>query len=162
MNRILISACLLGQPVRYDGEAKTLEHAELDALVAAGRVLAYCPEVGGGLPVPREPAEIVGGDGFAVIDGRARVMTRDGTDVSRFFIDGARRALALCREQDIRLAVLTEKSPSCGSGEIYDGSFSRRRLPGQGVTTALLERAGVRVFGQQDLGAALRLLEPCD
>ena len=154
MNRILVSACLLGQPVRYDGAANTIEPARLETLIAAGRIVAFCPEVSGGLPVPREPAEIVGGDGHAVLDGRARVLTRAGVDVSDFFIAGAKGALALCRKRNIRLALLTETSPSCGSAQIYDGSFARSRVSGQGVTAALLERHGVRVFGQQDLGQA--------
>ncbi len=160
MKRILLSACLLGNPVRYDGKAKTLRHARLDELVAAGRAFAYCPEVGGGLPVPRPAAEIQQGDGAAVLAGRARVVTRDGDDVSESFVAGARGALALCREHDIELAVLTEFSPSCGSGLVYDGSFSRSRVAGDGVTAALLRAHGIRVFNQHQLEQALALLEP--
>ncbi len=161
MNRLLVSACLLGNPVRYDGQAKTVGHAGLDALLAAGRVIAFCPEVSGGLPVPRPAAEISGGDGVAVLAGNASVRTADGADVSRQFITGAERALALCREQDIRVAILTDKSPSCGSSLIYDGSHSRRTLAGSGVTTALLRSNGIEVFGQHQIDAALRRLESC-
>ena len=159
MNRLLISACLLGEPVRYDGRAKPVDDPRLAAMLESGRVIPFCPEVGGGLPVPRPAAEIVGGDGDAVLDGAARVRTRDGADVTGYFVAGAERALALCQRHDVRVAVLTESSPSCGSGQIYDGSFTRSAIDGSGVTAALLRRHGIRVFGQQRLDEALRSLE---
>ncbi len=159
MNKVLISACLLGNPVRYDGAAKKLQHAQLARLVAAGRAIAYCPEVAGGLTVPRPAAEIRHGDGAAVIAGQARVLTRDGDDVSENFLDGARGALELCRKHQIEVAVLTEFSPSCGSGLIYDGSFTRTRVAGDGVTAALLRAHGIRVFNQHQLEAALACLD---
>ncbi len=161
MSRLLVSACLLGNPVRYDGQAKSVAHDELDALVVAGRVVTFCPEVSGGLPVPRPAAEIAGGDGDAVLDGHARVYTVDGVDVSHHFIAGAERALAVCREQGVRVAILTDKSPSCGSSQIYDGSHRRRRVAGSGVTTVLLRRNGIAVFDQHRIDAALRHLESC-
>jgi uncharacterized protein YbbK (DUF523 family) len=157
-SKLLVSACLLGKPVRYDGQAKTLGHAGLERLQTEGRVIAFCPEVAGGLSVPRAPAEIVAADGSAVLAGRARVITRDGNDVSEYFIAGAEQALALCREQGIAAAVLTETSPSCGSNQIYDGSFSRRRVDGSGVTAALLRQQGIAVFSQFQLDAALRYM----
>lgn len=159
MKKLLVSACLLGNPVRYDGKAKYLQHTGLAALVAQERVVGFCPEVAGGLPIPRAAAEIRAGDGAAVIAGRASVLTGDGSDVTPCFLSGANQALELCRQQNIRVAVLTESSPSCGSGSIYDGSFSRRSIPGTGVTAALLQRHGIRVFNQHQLDAALALLE---
>jgi uncharacterized protein YbbK (DUF523 family) len=156
MRRILVSACLLGSPVRYDGESKPLQHALLDELAAAGRVVSFCPEVEGGLPVPRAAAEIRRGDGAEVIAGRARVETANGADVTGYFLSGAKQALDLCREHDITLAVLTESSPSCGSGRIYDGSFSRTAIPGAGVTAALLRQHGIRVFSQHQIDDALK------
>ncbi len=159
MSKLLISACLLGDPVRYDGRAKLLSHPGLAALVDAGRVIPFCPEVAGGLPVPRPAAEILVGGGGAVLDGEARVQTRDGHDVTESFLAGAQQALVLCRRHDIRVAVLTESSPSCGSEQIYDGSFTRSLVAGSGVTAALLRRHGVAVFGQQRLDAALDCLE---
>ena len=156
---MLVSACLLGNPVRYDGKSKALENNGLRQLQQAGRLIAFCPEMAGGLPVPRAPAEIIDGDGDAVIAGQARVRTRDGVDVSRQFIDGAERALQLCRQHAIRVAVLTESSPSCGSSQIYDGSFTRRSVEASGVTSALLKRHGVQVFNQFQLDEALRVLE---
>lgn len=158
MNKLLISACLLGDPVRYDGRGKGLRHAGLDRLIEQGRVIGFCPEVAGGLPVPRPAAEIRAGDGNAVIAGEASVVTGDGVDVSECFLEGARQALALCREHGIRVAVLTDKSPSCGSSRIYDGSFNRRPIKGSGVTAALLRRHGIAVFSQHRLDDALRQL----
>ena len=159
MKKILVSACLLGNPVRYDGRSKLLENSALDRLVTEQRVISFCPEVAGGLPVPRPAAEIHGGDGHAVITEQARVRTRTGEDVTDCFIAGARQALELCREHDIEVAVLTESSPSCGSGQVYDGSFSRSAVAGSGVTTAMLRQHGIRVFNQFQLEAACRYLE---
>ena len=159
MNKILLSACLLGERVRYDGQSKTLRNTVLDKLLSQDRVISFCPEVAGGLSVPRAAAEIHAGDGAAVIAKLASVKTKDGTDVSEFFLSGARQALALCREHDIRVAVLTESSPSCGSSQIYDGSFTRSTIPGSGVTAALLAQNGIKVFNQHQLEEALIHLE---
>ena len=156
--KILVSACLLGNPVRYDGKAKTQAHAELEKLAADGRVIGFCPEVAGGLPVPRKAAEIEAGNGDDVLAGSARVTTRDGEDVTEFFLYGAQQALALCREHDVRVALLTESSPSCGSGQIYDGSFSRRAIAGAGVTAALLRQHDIAVFSQNEIDDAVEFL----
>ena len=100
MNRLLISACLLGEPVRYDGRAKPLHHPRLAALLESGRIVPFCPEVAGGLPVPRPAAEIVGGDGDAVIDGAARVETRDGAvPAARYRAGGADRIEPVLRQR---------------------------------------------------------------
>ena len=156
--KLLASACLLGKPVRYDGKVKTLDHDGLQQLLIEDRVIAFCPEVAGGLPVPRAAAEIVAGDGSAVIAGTAQVKTREGNDVSEHFLAGAEQALALCRQHDIRTALLTELSPSCGSGQIYDGSFTRKTISASGVTTALLQQHGVKVFNQHQMDEALKYL----
>jgi len=155
VSKVLVSACLLGNPVRYDGKSKLLHHARLSRLVEQDRVIGFCPEVAGGLPIPRDAAEIRGGDGAAVIDGHARVETRNGCDVTAFFVAGARQALALCRLHDIGVAILTESSPSCGSSQVYDGEFARSPVPGSGVTSALLRRHGVAVFNQHQIDTAL-------
>ncbi|WP_307851644.1 MULTISPECIES: DUF523 domain-containing protein [unclassified Streptomyces] len=113
--------------------------------------------------MPRAPAEIVGGGGADVLDGVARVLTASGEDVSRQFVRGARLALEAARAAGIRVALLKESSPSCGSLRVYDGRFAGTRVPGHGVTTALLRRAGVRVFGEDQVAeaaACLRELEP--
>lgn len=153
MQKILVSRCLLGHRVRYDGGA----HGPFDLLqqwLDEGRVVALCPEVAGGLPTPRPPAEIPGGQGGAVLDGRLPVLTIEGEDVTAAFVDGAEQALALVREHDIQLALLKARSPSCGNLENYDGSFSGVRVAGEGVTAALLKRAGIKVFSEMQLDEA--------
>ncbi|MEI2828510.1 DUF523 domain-containing protein [Pseudomonas mosselii] len=155
--KVLVSACLLGQPVRYDGRASG--HPDvLQRWQAEGRVVPLCPEVAGGLPTPRPPAEIPGGQGGQVLDGQARVVTVSGDDVSEAFLAGARLALELVRRHGIRVAVLKSGSPSCGSLQTYDGSFSGVKVAGEGVTTALLRREGVLVFSELELEDAQRAL----
>ncbi len=161
MQKILVSRCLLGHRVRYDGGA----HGPFDQLrqwLEEGRVVALCPEVAGGLPTPRPPAEIRGGQGAEVLDGRLPVLTVDGQDVTGAFVDGAEQALQLVREHGIRVALLKARSPSCGNLENYDGSFSGVRVPGEGVTAALLRRAGVRVFNEMQLDEAVAELARLD
>ncbi|MHC6227940.1 2-thiouracil desulfurase family protein [Pseudomonas sp. X10] len=155
--KVLVSACLLGQPVRYDGRASG-HPGLLQRWQAEGRVVPLCPEVAGGLPTPRPPAEIPGGQGGAVLEGQARVVTVQGEDVSGAFLAGAQQALALVRQHGIRVAVLKSGSPSCGNRLTYDGSFSGVKVPGEGVTTALLRREGVLVFSELELDEAARAL----
>jgi uncharacterized protein YbbK (DUF523 family) len=163
VERILVSACLMGRRVRYDGGAKTSSDAWLAGWREEGRLVPFCPEVEGGLPIPRPAAEIeAGAGGAAVLSGAARVLATDGSDVTAEFLAGAQAALAVARPAGIRVAVLKEGSPSCGALAIYDGTFSGRRTPGQGVTTALLERHGIRVFTEEQIPEAaeyLRTLE---
>ena len=139
----LVSACSLGCPTAYDGEARL--QGELVALAARGQVVPVCPEVAGGLPTPRPTAEIVGGDGNDVLDGRARVMTVTGQDVTEAFLRGAEHTLAVARRYGVTRAILRQCSPSCGSACIYDGTHSGRLRDGPGVTAALLRRHGVIV-----------------
>lgn len=161
MERILVSACLLGQPVRYDGGAHG-PFAQLLRWQAEGRLVTLCPEVAGGLSTPRPPAEIPGGDGGQVLAGRVPVVTVYGLDVTDAFRAGAEAALRLVRERGIRLAILKARSPSCGNRQNYDGSFSGTLIDGEGVTAAALRQAGVQVFNETELDAAaetLRALE---
>lgn len=145
---ILISACLLGLPCRYDGTGKGWEGAT--ALIAAGHHLVpVCPEQLGGLPTPRPPAERVG----------EKVRTKAGADVTEPYRRGVEGAVDLARLLDCPCAVLKARSPSCGSGTIYDGTFTGTRVPGDGVAAAALKAAGVAVFteeGGEALGAFLR------
>lgn len=136
--KFLVSACLCGLACRYDGRSSLVP--ALAALYDQGLALAVCPEVEGGLPVPRPPCELV----------RGRALTREGADRTREFLAGAERALALALEYDLRLAVLKEKSPSCGGNFIYDGTFSGRLIPGRGLAAALLARHGVRLANEED------------
>lgn len=149
--KVLVSACFLGEPVRYNGDHKALSHSLLQRWVAEGRVVSHCPEVAGGLGVPRPRCEIRGGSGEDVLDGRALVMDEFGADLTEAFLQGARLALSLCQAEGITLALLKENSPSCGSLRVGDGSFQGRRTAGQGVTSALLRRHGIRVVGEEEL-----------
>lgn len=153
--KVLVSACLLGHAVRYNGLDKKSDDDVLRRWVEEGRVVSVCPEVAGGLAVPRPPAEVVGGGGGeAVLAGRARVIAVTGVDVTTEFVQGADHALAKAAEHGIRVAVLKEGSPSCGSTYSYDGSFSGVRVPAPGVTTARLVAAGIRVFSELELAEA--------
>jgi uncharacterized protein YbbK (DUF523 family) len=160
--RILVSSCLLGERVRYHGGDARLESSLLDDWVAEGRVIAFCPELAGGLGVPRPPAEIRGGGGLAVLENRARVVADDGADVTAEFVAGAQGALAAARSGEAVLAILVDGSPSCGSREIYDGTFTGRRIEGQGVTASLLEREGLPVFAPDRLDEAAKYLAGCE
>lgn len=155
MHKILVSSCLLGHAVRYNGGDKRCEADVLRRWVDEGRVVAVCPEVAGGLPVPRPPAEIIAGAGGAnVLLGLARVVDDTGRDVTPEFVQGAEHAAERARALGIRVAVLKEGSPSCGSGYSYDGSFSRTRVPVPGVAAARLLNDGVRVFSEAQLAEA--------
>lgn len=141
-----VSACLGGCPVRYDGrDQKVVAIAEL---VKKKEAITICPEVLGGLPIPRDPAEIVGGDGFAVWQGKAKVLTNLGEDVTEVFKNGARKAYQQLKERGIETLVLKEKSPSCGSHLIYDGTFSGTKIEGVGVATAYFLNQGLRVYSE--------------
>lgn len=145
--RVLVSACLLGVACRYDGQSKP--HPGVLALQGRHQLIPVCGEIFGGLPTPRTPAERVGD----------RVLTADGRDVTAEYVRGAREVLALARRMDCRAALLKERSPSCGSGAVYDGSFSRTLTPGDGVTAELLKQQGIPVFGESRLEALLDYLK---
>lgn len=151
---ILVSACLLGQPVRYDGSAKTLRHALLQRWQDEGRIVTLCPERAAGLPTPRPPAEITERySGLNVLEGKAHVMDTAGEDVTAAFLSGAQHALALAQATRCRFALLMDGSPSCGSLFIYDGSFTGQKHTGEGVTAALLRKNGIDVFAHTDIEA---------
>lgn len=145
---LLVSACLLGDRVRYD--AQLANDNSVIALANRGyHLIPVCPEVAGGLSVPRAAAEIVACEGGS--GARRCVRNCRSEDVSEQFYRGAEAALALTREHGITTAVLKESSPSCGSSQIHDGTFSRRRIAGEGITTELLRANGVRVLSEQQL-----------
>jgi uncharacterized protein YbbK (DUF523 family) len=139
----VVSACLAGCECRYDQRSCLQE--EIDQLLREGKAIPVCPEQLGGLPTPRNPAEIVGGDGFDVLDGKARVIDNQGNDVTGHFLAGARQALRLAQTVGATSAILKENSPSCGSSRVYDGTFSGNKKPGVGVTAALFIRNGIQV-----------------
>lgn len=143
---LAVSACLAGFPCRYDNKSCT--EAEIAESVQSLEAIALCPEQLAGLPTPRNPAEIVGGDGFDVLEKRAKVIDNEGHDVTEIYVKGAYEALAFCQERGITSVVLKEGSPTCGSSQIYDGTFSGRKVPGVGVATALLIQHGIQVNGK--------------
>ncbi|WP_028863474.1 DUF523 domain-containing protein [Psychromonas aquimarina] len=148
--KILISACLLGERVRYDAKINKIEDKLIDSWLQQGILLSVCPEVCGGLATPRPAAEIQS-------DGS--IKTQAGQDVSNAFTTGAEKTLRLALENNIKVAILTEKSPSCGSSQIYNGNFDRTLISGQGVTTQLLRRHGIKVFNQFQLAQVQNYLD---
>jgi uncharacterized protein YbbK (DUF523 family) len=160
--KILVSSCLLGAEVRYHGGSARIESPILRRWQEQGRVVGLCPEVAAGLGTPRSAAEAVRGDGAKVLSGAAAVMTSDGRNVTAAFVVGAEHAVAVAQELCIRVAVLKTGSPSCGTGEIYDGSFSGRLVTGTGVTAAALRRSGVRVFNELQLAEADEAINELD
>lgn len=157
--KVLVSACLLGDKVRYNGSSLQLDNRLLDEMSQLCTFIPCCPELAGGLAVPRAPVEIVADGknigGERVLSGQAQVKTAAGDDVTEQFVQGAEKALQICREQNVRIAILTERSPSCGVTMIYDGTFSGRKIAGRGVTTALLRQNGIQVFSQHQLDEIL-------
>jgi uncharacterized protein YbbK (DUF523 family) len=146
--KVVVSACLLGAPVRYNGTDKKTHHPVLQRWIDEGRIVSVCPEVLGGLGTPRPPAEIVD------IAGLRRVQTINGRDVTAEFERGAAEALDQALRYNARIAILKEGSPSCGSTFVYDGTFTSTRVSGEGVAAALLREKGLRVFSENELDAA--------
>ncbi|MBQ6595702.1 MAG: DUF523 domain-containing protein [Clostridia bacterium] len=142
--RVLISACLLGCACRYDGGSRP--HQAVQALADAFELIPVCPEQLGGLPTPRTPAERRGGS----------VVTKDGTDVTAPFLRGAEEVCRISKLLGAAHAILKSRSPSCGSGEIYDGTFTRTAVPGDGITAEALKRMGVAVVTEEELERCLR------
>lgn len=142
----VVSACLTGICCRFDGghrlDGRVLKLQERE------KAIPLCPEQLGGLPVPRPPAEIVGGDGGDVLDGRAKVIDAEGKDVTPQFLEGARKALKIIKESGAEKVIMKEKSPSCGVHKIYQNGVI---VPGKGVLVALLFREGIEVISNEDL-----------
>ena len=136
--KLLVSACLLGVPCRYDGKAKI--HEGVCSLLERHTLIPFCPEVYGGLPTPRAASERAG----------ERVVTKAGQDVTEQFRRGAEEALRLCRLYGCRAALLKERSPSCGHGVIHNGLFDGGLAEGNGVTAALLLQNGIAVYGESE------------
>lgn len=150
---LLVSSCLLGQNVKYSGGNNYCQL--LAKYNDRGLLLSVCPECLGQLPVPRPPAEIKGGTGLDVLAGSARVYSKDGIDVTANFIRGAEAVLKLAQQTGVEYAILKARSPSCGAGKVYNGSFDNTLIDGDGVTTALLQQHGITVYSELDLTAEL-------
>ncbi|ACM22435.1 MULTISPECIES: DUF523 domain-containing protein [Thermotoga] len=144
--KILVSACLLGLPTRYDARSK--ENKKVLKLLEKHIIIPVCPEQLGGLPTPRPRCEILGGHGWT---GNERVVDELGNDRTENFLRGAEITLQIARLLNVDLAILKSKSPSCGKNFVYDGSFSGRLVPGKGVTAFLLEKNGLKVFEENEV-----------
>ncbi|MFH1207811.1 MAG: DUF523 domain-containing protein [Patescibacteria group bacterium] len=145
----LCSACLLGVNCRYDGGVKKNE--KVITLANKEVLIPVCPEQLGGQPTPRRNAEIAGGNGNDVLDKKAKVIEPDNTDITDSFVAGANETLKLAKMYNCTEAILKQRSPSCGTGKIYDGTFQGTLINGDGVTTALLKRNGIRVISEEEL-----------
>ncbi len=141
----IVSACLVGINCRFDGENKSND--ELIEAFKRGELIPVCPEQLGGLPTPRPPSRIVDGDGYDILDGKTRVVNQRSKDVTENFIRGAEEVLKIVKILNVKGAILESKSPSCGSGKIYD-EISGELINGDGVLTALLRRNGVRIVAK--------------
>ena len=143
MKKILISACLVGDKTKYDGKSNYTP--KIKDLLEKYELVPFCPEVEGGLRIPRTPSERKDG----------KVISKGGKDVTRQFELGAQKALNICKYLGIEIAILKERSPSCGVNEIYDGSHSGKTIPGQGVTTELLRNNGIKVINEDQIDELL-------
>ena len=145
----LISACLLGMRCNWSGNDnkndRAIELSKVETLIPV------CPEQLGGLATPRAPQEIQGGTGEDVLDNACRVLNKNGEDVTTEFIRGAEETLEIVRQLNIKEFIARSRSPSCGCGRVYDGTFRDRLIDGDGVTTALLRRSGIRITPEKDL-----------
>jgi uncharacterized protein YbbK (DUF523 family) len=160
--KILVSSCLLGEDVRYDGNNSSiafnpkvsfsLKELFMDIL-CENEIYSICPEVAGGLGIPRNPAEIVKNEKPFI------VKNEDDTDVTMNFLIGAKKALDICTEENIKVALLKANSPSCGNFKIYDGTFTNNLIDGQGLTARLLKENGIEVFNESQLKELEKFIE---
>ena len=144
MEKILISACLVGDKCKYDGH--TNYTPLIKDLLEKYELVPFCPEVEGGLPTPRKPSERKGD----------KVINNAGKDVTRNFLLGAEKALNICKYLNIKIAILKDNSPSCGVNQIYDGNFNKKLIKGGGVTTELLRKNGVTVYTENQIEELLK------
>jgi len=153
---IVVSSCLAGMEVRYNGTHCL--HTKIQQLIQEKKAVAVCPELLGGFQIPREPAEVIGGDGYDVLEGNAKVMEKGGKEVTGLYIKGAYKTWEIVSELQASIVVLKENSPSCGSRMIYNGEFRNKRIKGVGVTTALLQKKGIQVFTENELEELVQTL----
>lgn len=155
---IIVSACLAGVNCRYDG--CLLENKLIKKLVSARQAIPLCPEVMGGRPVPRAPAEIKGGTGEDVLTGKAGIIDREGRNVTQEVITGVNYVAAAAKRMNVRIFILKTKSPTCGYGQVFDGTFTGKLVPGNGVMAAALLREGIKIYTEHDCGGLIdELLE---
>lgn len=150
MSMKLCSACLLGIKCAWDGKNR-YKNEKIIELLKKEVLIPVCPEQLGGLPTPRIPQEIQSCSGEKVLDGKCKVKNKSGEDVTKQFIKGAEETLKIARQFNIKEFIAKSKSPSCGYGKTYDGTFSGKLINGDGVTTALLKRNGIKIISEEDL-----------
>ena len=143
MEKILISACLVGDKTRYDGKGNY--HPLVKELLEKYELVPFCSEVEGGLSIPRTPSEIKG----------ERVINKAGKDVTRNYQAGAEKALNICKFLDIKIAILKDGSPACGVHQIHDGNFTGRKIKGMGITASLLSKNGIKVISEDEIQTLL-------
>lgn len=160
MEKILVSGCLLGEKVRYHGGDALVEHLLLQQWRKEKRLISLCPEVRAGASIPRSPSEIIGaGGGAAVLAGTVRIKNKADQDVTDLYIKAAQIALDTAKRHDIKVAILKDGSPSCGSSKIYDGSFSGNKINQEGITAALLRQNDIMVFSENEIDKAEAYLQ---
>lgn len=145
---ILVSSCLAGVKCRYDGKDNKVE--KIAQLVENGKAIAVCPEVFSGMPIPRKPCEII-----TTPQGERKIITAEKTDFTEEFKNGAEKCLEIAKILEIETAILKQRSPSCGKGKIYDGTFSGKIISGNGFTTNLLEENNIKVYTEEDFKKVL-------
>lgn len=144
----IISACLAGIHCRYDNNDNGID--KIKDMIKNQPSIVVCPEQIGGLTTPRPAAEISGGDGNDVLEGKAKVMSKEGQDVTAEYVKGAEEALEIAKQYDVTKAILKSRSPSCGCGHIYDGTFSEKKIDGDGVLAALFKKNGIEVVTEEE------------
>lgn len=157
--KILVSACLMGFKVRYNGQNKPFLAEILELWQREQRLVIHCPELAAGLETPRLPAELVGGCGLAALTGDAKIQESDGSDVTQRYLLAAWLALKTAQDSGCRLALMTDGSPTCGSKKIYDGNFQGITQPGMGVAAALLREHGIEVYAEDELPVLIARIE---
>ena len=159
IDKILVSACLMGFKIRYNGSEKAQLIEKMRQWQQEQRLVIHCPELAAGLPTPRAPAEIFNADGKTVMQEQARILDNTGLDVTNHYQLAAWMALRAAQESGCTAALLTDGSPTCGSQFIYDGSFTGQRKSGMGVAASLLAEQGIRVFSETQLAELVAWIE---
>ncbi len=145
---IVVSACIAGVACRYDGTSKLNEN--ILKLVAQRKAIPLCPEMLGGRKVPREPVEIINGDGEDVLDGKACVKDKNGNDVTQEILEGVKEFLLTIERLNVKMVILKTKSPTCGYGKIFNGTFKNELKQGNGVLAAALKRKGIKIYTEEN------------
>jgi len=159
MQKILVSGCLYGDRCKYDASDNEVRDELFQRWKKEGRLVPICPEEEGGLKTPREAAEIKGGCGADVLAGKAKVFGVEGTDCTEAFIEGAKKVLKKAKSEGFKIVLLKERSPSCGTNNIYDGTFTSTKIKGSGVCSYLLQSNGLFVYSEEELEMVAEMLE---